>query len=316
MKKRILFFSIALLPLVALSNEPSAFGGGNGQSTSSSTYKITTSDRVTPPTSERVINQKNVDIPKVQSSNDTSEEYEGVRSVVDGYGSKISRMDERIRSLEKSNDELKNEVQQLKKYVEESRKLQQENQEKVKVVLGELSTLIDSVNKNYVSKDKFEQLAAEVRGGKPAPKGTAANTTASTATDTAKKEPTKEKVPTAKELSSKDSATLIKDADALYEKKSYNEAKILYDELLHRNYKPAKINFNLGEMAFSQKSYSTAIEHYKASIAAFDKAAYTPTLLYHTGLSFEKLGKTKEAQGFYKALKDGYPDSPEAKKVK
>ena len=26
--------------------------------------------------------------------------------------------------------------------------------------------------------------------------------------------------------------------------------------------------------------------------------------------------KTKEAQSFYKALKEGYPDSPEAKKVK
>jgi TolA-binding protein len=51
-------------------------------------------------------------------------------------------------------------------------------------------------------------------------------------------------------------------------------------------------------------------------MSLFDKAAYTPTLLYHTGASFEKLGKAKEAQGFYKALKDTYPDSPEAKKVK
>ena len=72
----------------------------------------------------------------------------------------------------------------------------------------------------------------------------------------------------------------------------------------------------MGEIAYSQKSYSSAIEHYKASIALFDKAAYTPTLLYHTGSSFEKLGKLKEAQGFYKALKDSYPDSPEAKKIK
>ena len=29
-----------------------------------------------------------------------------------------------------------------------------------------------------------------------------------------------------------------------------------------------------------------------------------------------ELGKTKEAQSFYKALKESYPDSPEAKKVK
>lgn len=51
----------------------------------------------------------------------------------------------------------------LKEYVERSRKLQVENQDKVKVVLGELGSLIDSINKNYVHKDKFEQLANEVK---------------------------------------------------------------------------------------------------------------------------------------------------------
>ena len=98
--------------------------------------------------------------------------------------------------------------------------------------------------------------------------------------------------------------------------KSFAEAKVLYTELLNRNYKPAKVNFNLGEIAYNQKSYTSAIEHYKTSISLFEKAAYTPTLLSHTASSFEKLGKTKEAQSFYKALKESYPDSPEAKKVK
>jgi len=35
--------------------------------------------------------------------------------------------------------------------------------------------------------------------------------------------------------------------------------------------------------------------------------------LYHTAISFDKIGDTQSANRFYKALKVGYPDSKEAK---
>lgn len=308
MKKRILFFSTVLLPLAVLSNEPSAYGAGDSDSRSS--YGITSSEKKIFQNNDRVINtnQNTVSV-KTESSN-SNEQYEGVRSIMDGYGNKIAKMDERIRSLEKTNDELKTENNQLKEYAAESRKLRNDDQEKIKAVLSELSSLIDSINKNYVSKDKFDQLSNELKGKSP-------SKTTTPTTDATKKETAKDNKPaTSKELSTKDSATLIKEADDLYEKKSYNEAKVLYGELLNRNYKPAKVNYNLGEIAYTQKSYTSAIEHYKTSISLVEKAAYAPTLLYHTGSSFEKLSKNKEAQAFYKALKDTYPDSPEAKKIK
>ena len=313
MKKQIFLFSIALLPIAALSSEPSAFGSNDFSSgtPSSSSYSntVSVSDKK-PQNNQRTatINESISSSSKADLSN-VSEQYEGMRSVMDSYATKIAKQDEKMRQLEEEN-------KKLREYVEESRKIQIENQDKIKVVVGELGTLIDSINKNYVPKDKFDQLANEVRGGK------GASSKATTAPETTKKDATKETAPapskviSAKELSTKDSATLMKEADEYYDKKSYTEAQALYNELLNRNYKPAKVNFNLGEISFSQKSYTTAIEHYKSSIALFDKAAYTPTLLYHTGASFEKLGKTKEAQGFYKALKESYPDSPEAKKVK
>lgn len=313
MKKQIFLFSIALLPIAALSSEPSAFGSSDFSSgtSSSSSYSntVSVSDKK-PQNNQRTatINESISSSSKADLSN-VSEQYEGMRSVMDSYATKIAKQDEKMRQLEEEN-------KKLREYVEESRKIQIENQDKIKVVVGELGTLIDSINKNYVPKDKFDQLANEVRGGK------GASSKATTAPETTKKDTTKETAPapskviSAKELSTKDSATLMKEADEYYDKKSYTEAQALYNELLNRNYKPAKVNFNLGEISFSQKSYTTAIEHYKSSIALFDKAAYTPTLLYHTGASFEKLGKTKEAQGFYKALKESYPDSPEAKKVK
>lgn len=309
MKKQILFFSTVLLPLAVLSNEPSAYGAGDSD-VKSSYNGITSSQKKIFQDNEKVTNTNQHVVNVRSEAGNSSEQYEGVRSIMDGYGNKIARMDERIRLLEKTNDELKTENNQLKEYVAEGRKLQNDNQEKIKVVLGELGSLIDSINKNYVPKDKFDQLANEVKGKTP-------SKTTTPTPDTTKKETTKDIKPvTSKELSTKDSATLIKEADDLYEKKSYNEAKVLYGELLNRNYKPAKVNFNLGEIAYTQKSYTSAIEHYKTSISLAEKTAYAPTLLYHTGSSFEKLSKSKEAQTFYKALKDTYPDSPEAKKVK
>ena len=291
MKKPIsLSLAALLLPVVALTNEPSAFSAGDINSPNP--YGLTSS--------EKKILQSNQKVSEVKAELGTvSEQLEGMRSVIDGYNNKIARMDEKMRTLEAEN--LK-----LKEYLEDNRKIQADNQEKVKAVLGELGSLIDSINKNYVPKEKFDQLVNEVRG-----KGKATTTA-----EASKTVDPKAKTLTPKELANKDSATLIKEADELYEKKSYTEAKVLYAELLNRNYKPAKVNFTLGEIAFNQKSYTSAIEHYKTSISMFDKAAYTPTLLYHTASSFEKLGKTKEAQNFYKALKDGYPDSPEAKKIK
>lgn len=311
MKKQIFLFSIALLPMAALSSEPSAFGSSDFSSgTTSYSNTVSVSDKKPQNNQKTATINESISSSKVDLSN-VSEQYEGMRSVMDSYATKIAKQDEKMHQLEE-------EIKKLREYVEESRKIQIENQDKIKVVVGELGTLIDSINKNYVPKEKFDQLANELKGGKGA-----ASKTNSTP-ETTKKDAVKETTPatpssktiSAKELSTKDSATLIKEADEYYEKKSYAEAQAFYTELLNRNYKPAKVNFNLGEISFSQKSYSTAIEHYKSSIALFDKAAYTPTLLYHTGASFEKLGKTKEAQGFYKALKENYPDSPEAKKVK
>lgn len=311
MKKQFLFFSTVLLPLAVLSNEPSAYGAGDSD-VKSSYSGITSSEKKIFQNNEKSINSnQNFNSAKVENSN-SNEQYEGVRSIMDGYGNKIAKMDERIRLLEKTNDELKTENNQLKEYAAESRKLRNDDQEKIKAVLSELSSLIDSINKNYVPKDKFDQLANEVRG-----KSSSKTTIPAPPPDATKKETPKDSKPvTSKELSTKDSATLVKEADDLYEKKSYNEAKVLYGELLNRNYKPAKVNFNLGEIAYTQKSYTSAIEHYKTSISLAEKTAYAPTLLYHTGSSFEKLSKNKEAQTFYKALKDTYPDSPEAKKVK
>lgn len=76
---------------------------------------------------------------------------------------------------------------------------------------------------------------------------------------------------------------------------------------------PARSNYYLGEIAYKKEQWRTAIKHYKISIDLYDKADYIPKLLYHTAISFDKIGEPSNANPFYNALKTNYPNSKEAK---
>ncbi|PSM51592.1 Tol-Pal system protein YbgF [Campylobacter blaseri] len=105
-------------------------------------------------------------------------------------------------------------------------------------------------------------------------------------------------------------------AQELFDNKKYTEAKIRYDYLNSKDYKKAEVNFMLGEILYNQKLYSGAIEKYRNSIQIKDNAEYMPTLLYHSGLSLEKIGDTTSANKFFTVLKSQYPNSEQAKSLK
>jgi len=293
MKKFIILWLVVTSSLLAA--EPSAYGAGDLDSTNP--YGLTSSEKYILKNKEKVKDlTQGVGNVKIQLSR-INENYEGLRSVTEAFGSKISKIDEKIRLVEKKNADnnesivnLQEEVAALKTYVNESRTLQDTNQEKIKMVLGELSSLIDSINNNYVSKDTFKALEAKVL-----------------ALDSTKK---------IAEVSTKSGAQLLKEGVELFNKKSYESSKIRFTQLLEKNYKPARSNYYLGEIAYFQESYKIAIAHYKKSIALYDKADYIPTLLYHTGISFSKLKENTQAKQFFDALKQGYPNSKEAKSLK
>lgn len=292
MKKLVTIWLIVTSSLLA--NEPSVYGAGNLDS--ANPYGLTSSEKQILKNRKKVENiEQGVGSVKMKLSQ-INESYEGLRSVIEAFGSKISKVDQKIRTLEESSKQkdesivsLQEELVGLKNYMNETRTLQNANQEKIKVVLGELSSLIDSINNDYVSKEAFLKLEAEITALK--------------------------KVKKASNISSKSGATLLKEGVSLFNKKSYSEAKLRFSQLIEKNYKPARSNFYMGEIAYFQKSYTTAIAHYKKSISLYDKADYMPTLLYHTGISFSKLKKTTQAKQFFDALKQGYPDSKEAKSL-
>ena len=277
-----------------LASEPSVYGAGNLDS--ANPYGLTSSEKHILKNSDKVKDlAQGVGSVKIKLSQ-INENYEGLRSVTEAFGSKIAKIDQKIRTIEENSatkDEsivaLQQELTIMKTYVNESRALQDANQEKIKLVLGELSSLIDSINNNYVSKDSFVKLEAQVT----------------------------ELLATKKvsSVSKKSGLALLREGTSLFKKKSYSEAKLRFSQLVTKNYKPARSNYYLGEIAYFQKSYTTAIEHYKKSISLYDKADYMPALLYHTGISFSKLKKSAQAKQFFDALKQGYPDSKEAKSL-
>lgn len=240
--------------------------------------------------------------------NDLRGKLDGTRSVTQAISDKIGKIDSKIRevNMRDSNKSdtmhsLRTDLESLKQQFNDNLAAQNENQDKIKNVLTELSSLIDSINTNYVSKEDFnkfislqksfqEKINQQIEG--------------------IKKQNIK------KTLSRKSGALLLKEAENYLKKKQYAKAKIRYTQLVKMRYKPARSNFKLGEIAYREKRYKTAIDYYKKSIALYENASYTPTLLYHTGISLSKLKRNSEASKFFKALKTNYPKSKESKSLK
>ena len=113
----------------------------------------------------------------------------------------------------------------------------------------------------------------------------------------------------------KESIEILNTALKEFEKKeSLDSAKEKFEFLITRRYKPARANFYLGEIEYKQQNYSGAIVLYQKSVALYSKDTdYMAKLLYHTAISFDKVGDTARANGFYQALKAQYPQSAEAK---
>ena len=226
---------------------------------------------------EQVLRDNRKRISEMQTSVDnTRESVEGLRSVLEGTNSKISNLENRVADLEiraTGKSQGNSELDQMKRDI------------------ATIKAQIAEINKKLGSGSSVKKNA-ELDAG-------AASTSASTKTDS--------------DFKSKDQASVLKEADALYAKKDYSGAKERYNYLVSKNYKPAKANYMLGEISYFSGSYAEAINYYKKSISHNESQDYTPKLLYHTAISFDKIGDKDSADKFYKALKASYPDSKEAK---
>ncbi|HEB9316974.1 TPA: tetratricopeptide repeat protein [Campylobacter coli] len=306
-------FSVALIGATLLYAESSAFGAGD--LTSDSPYGLTSGEKLL---KEKLDTLSNNDAQVNSRISEIEQRVEGLQSTLEGINSQYAKSNSRLTQLETNFEAMENnlstELQNLKAYVEESRKIQDTNNKQIKKILAELSSLVDSINANYVSKDDLNDFNLSAKNTLVIPTSDDKNAT-SLKENNASVIPAKEKE--------------VKQIDDSWKKKknneildlaikdlndnSYENSKTKLNYLISKQYKPARANFWLGEIEYKQKKYNNAIAYYKTSSALSTKGDYFPKLLYHTAISLDKIGDPKTANGFYKALKTNYPNSPEAK---
>lgn len=273
---------VALLGVTLSYAEVSAFNAGNV--VSSSAYGLTQNEKLL----KEKLDTLNGNFLQVNSSLDsTNERVEGLQSTLEGINSQYSETNTRLNEFEQNLNTLNEE---FKKISAQLRATRNENKQ-IKQALSELTQLISA----SIGKDIMEQNAT-------APSFKDSNTTAVAKKD----EPAWKR---------KESIEILNTALKEFEKKeSLDSAKEKFEFLITRRYKPARANFYLGEIEYKQQNYSGAIVLYQKSVALYSKDTdYMAKLLYHTAISFDKVGDTARANGFYQALKAQYPQSAEAK---
>ncbi|HDZ4932078.1 TPA: tetratricopeptide repeat protein [Campylobacter jejuni] len=299
-------FTVALLGATLLYAESSAFGAGD--ITSDSSYGLTSNEKLF---KEKLDSLNNENIQINARINEIDERIEGLQSTLEGVNSQYAKSNSRLTQVEKSSQDIENnftsEIQKLKVYVEESRKIQEANNKQVKKVLAELSSLVDAINANYVSKNELNDANLSI---KTTPTIVAADVNNTIENNSTQDDKVKQIDESWKKKKNNEILELaIKDVD----KNAFEDSKAKLNFLITKQYKPARANFWLGEIEYKQKKYNNAIVYYKKSSSLSTKGDYFPKLLYHTAISLDKTGDTKAANGFYKALKTNYPNSPEAK---
>lgn len=272
------FFLVALFWATLSYAEISAFNAGNINS--NSTYGLTQNEKLL----KNRLDELNSNYIQINSTLDsTNERVEGLQSTFEGINAQYNESNAKMIQLEQQISLMDEDLKKLNASV---KTIRNENKQ-IKQALSELTQLINA----YFSKDIMDSNSTNDINA----------TQALTQSEEAWKK--------------QESAAILDSALKDFQKEStLQSAKDKFEFLISKKYKPARSNFYLGEIEYKQKNYSGAIVFYQKSVALYSKDTdYMAKLLYHTAISFDKVGDTQRANGFYQALKTQYPESAEAK---
>ena len=324
MKKYILFILIA--STLAEAKEVSVFGAGDLNS--KNPYGLNSSEKHILKNQKRLSNLS-VKVNDVNSLIDSvNKRLEGLESIYEGDSSKLNstvlRMNNLMKKFELSSDlvnknstdtaEIKAVSEELLNMKEESDKDFKKKIDDLKRLVSKMSKLLNKINTEYVSsselksnmkqfitRNEFDELKKSL--------GLKLNNSTSTKTTDKTKSNNKK-------LTSSEKSKISLSAKESFKKRFFNDAIPKFEKLVSLNYKPAEGNYYLGEMWYVRKKYDLAINHFKKSAILYDQAAYMPTLLLHSAISFEKTKDKDNARSFYSTLIDLYPSSDEVKIAK
>lgn len=167
---------------------------------------------------------------------------EGINSQYAKSNSRLTQLETRFEAMENN---LSTELQNLKAYVEESRKIQDANNKQIKKILTELSSLVDSINANYVSKDDLNSTNLSIKNTVVVPLSIDDKNITSSDENNASVAPVQEKE--VKQMN--DSWKKKKNNEILdlaikdLNNNSYENSKIKLNYLISKQYKPARAIF-------------------------------------------------------------------------
>ncbi len=305
----LLALSITFLQFNLVAGEPSAFGAGNLNNPKP--YGLTSTEEAL------LQNKKNLQQVVVKSNNQANKvdslrsRIDGLQSIIEGLSQKAQDNKVALKSLSnqidnklKGSDEYEKRVGEITQLNNDISQNNIKDIEKLKLVISEISLLIDTINALYVSKDEFNKLVSDVNNFKDLVAGELKSKSASGSKSDGSS------------LSSMDNAEISDKAQEFYEKKFYTKAIEYYNYLIDKNYKPARAHYMIGEMNYYRKNYSDAIAYFKKSASLYSDASYMPILMLHTARAMDYTGDKKNAKAFYNGIIAKYPDTKYAKDSK
>jgi TolA-binding protein len=281
-----------LTSLILSAAEPSVFGAGDLNS--QNPYGLTEAEK------HILSNKKVLDTIEKKTFNQNSrvesiqERVDGLQTIVEGLNQKSQSNKVELKQLQSASEMNAAQVLEREKQLFDKISVNEANIAQFKEVLTEFSTMIDTINTNYVSKEEFNRVIKDINAFK-ASVGKSLKSVGSKSTSSAYKGMSK--------------AEVAKKAEKLYREKFYTKSIEHYTYLIENNYKPARAHYMIGEMWYYRKNYKKAISYFKESARRYDKASYMPTLLMHSAVAMEKTGDTVNAKAFFNALISAYPDS-------
>ncbi|MEA3522616.1 MAG: tetratricopeptide repeat protein [Campylobacterota bacterium] len=286
-------FFILFIPLFLAASEPSVFGAGNLNSPNpyglTETEKHILSNKKTLSTIEKKTFNQSSRVESIQ------ERLDGLQTIVEGINEKSQSNKITLKRLESTQELDKNERQEREKQLFDSISANEASILQLKMVLTEFSSMIDTINTNYVSKEEFNAVIKDINVFKE-----------SVAKSFKTVNKAKPKANTYNGMSKGEVAT---EAKRLYDTKMYTKSIELYTFLIQNNYKPARAHYMIGEMWYYRKSYEKAISYFKESARRYDKASYMPVLMMHTAVAMQKTGDIANAKAFLNALIASYPEN-------
>ncbi len=298
-------FALLLLLLLAMANaasEPSAFGAGNLDAPEP--YGLTATEKSiyeNRKTLQRVLTKAHENDAQLQS---LRERLDGLQTIIEGLNEKAQSNKVALGELTQGLETEARLRDEKIAALESSISANSSNITAIKSLLETLAAQIDTINSDYVSKEEYNRLVAEVN----AFKRETVNALKSMASVPSRKK--------TGDYSSMPSKQLLKEAKRQYDKLYFKKAIPMFEELIRRNYKPAYAHFMIGEMWHYRKKWAKALSYYKASAKLYDDASYMPKLMLHSAECMLHTGDKRNAEKFLKALMAKYPSSKEARQAR